>query len=213
MTFPHRCLPVVFCSFLLLSPQPAAAQQLTVQQPVFGVAVDAEGVLTAKTFPAPGGALRLKRLMAAKAALPGDVAKPAAFRKVSLVRLAAAMQKRLDAGQPLNETMNQLAGLQRVQFVFLFPDQRDIVIAGPAEGWVKEGSGRVVGITTGAPTLRVEDLAVAMRAYPPNGPAARSVGCSTMRWSARWSPALEPWSTGTLMSRRWTTTTRRMMKR
>ena len=178
MTFPHRCLSLVFCSILLFCPQPAAAQQLTVQQPVFGVAVDADGVLTSKTYPAPGSALRLKRLMAAKAALPGDVARPSAFRKVSLVRLAAAMRKRLDAGEPLDETMNQLAGLQRVQYVFLFPDQRDIVIAGPAEGWIKADSGRVVGITTGAPTLRVEDLAVVMRAYPPNGPAARSVGCS-----------------------------------
>jgi hypothetical protein len=177
MTLPDRNLSLVVCGFLLFAATPAAAQ-LTVQQPVFGVAVDADGVLTAKMFTAPGGALRLKRLMAAKAALPGDVARPSAFRKVSLVRLAEAMRRRLDAGRPLDETMKQLAGLQRVQYVFLFPDRRDIVIAGPAEGWVKQESGRVVGITSGAPTLRVEDLAVAMRAYPPQGPAAPSVGCS-----------------------------------
>jgi hypothetical protein len=177
MTHPDRYLSLAAFGLLLFAAQPAVSQ-ITVQQPVFGVAVDADGVLTAKTYTAPGGALRLKRLMAAKAALPGDVAKPSKFRKVSLVRLAEAVRRQSDAGQPLDASMKQLAGLQRLRYVFLFPDRRDIVIAGPAEGWVNEVSGRVVGITTGAPTLRLEDLAVALRAYPPQGPAAASVGCS-----------------------------------
>jgi len=28
-----------------------------------------------------------------------------------------------------------LAGLQRIEYVFLAPDSKDIVLAGPAEGW------------------------------------------------------------------------------
>jgi hypothetical protein len=170
-------LVLAVCCLLVFVVRPAASQ-ITIQQPVYGVAVDAKGVLTAKTFTATGGALRLKRLRAAHAALPTDVATPSAFRKVSLVRLAKAVQARLDAGKPLDESMKQLAGLQRVQYIFLFPERGDIVIAGPAEGWVSNASDRVVGIRTGAPTLRLEDLVVALRAYPAGGRAVNSVGCS-----------------------------------
>ena len=44
-----------------------------------------------------------------------------------------------------------LAGLLRLRYVFVYPDSGDIVIAGAAEGWVRNLSGRVVGLTTGRP--------------------------------------------------------------
>ena len=46
----------------------------------------------------------------------------------------------------LTDEMRYLAGLQRVRYVFYYPDSKDIVLAGPAEGWVPDLAGRIVGI-------------------------------------------------------------------
>jgi hypothetical protein len=94
--------------------QAGAGQATTVQLPTFGVSIDAEGVLRMQAFEDPGGGLRQERIRAAKAALAADVAAPAALRKVSLVKLERAIQKRLEQGQPLDDTMRYLAGLQRL---------------------------------------------------------------------------------------------------
>ncbi len=59
----------------------------TVQLPTFGVAVDADGVLSLKMFEDPGGKLRADRLAAAKAGMPGNLLAPAKLRHVSLVAL------------------------------------------------------------------------------------------------------------------------------
>lgn len=74
--------------------------------------------------------------------------------------------------------MRYLAGLQRVRYVFFYPDSRDIVIAGPAEGWMDDISGRIVGLTTGRPVVQLQDLVVALRAYPPGKNGVAMIGCS-----------------------------------
>jgi hypothetical protein len=56
-----------------------------------------------------------------------------------------------------------LAGLQKVQYVFVYPDERDIVLAGFGEGWKMTQRGDVVGATTGRPVLSLDDLLVALR--------------------------------------------------
>ncbi len=156
------------------------AQQIatTVQLPTFGVAIDAEGVLKLKTFPAPNPLLLRKRLDAAKASLPADVVASSKMRKVSLTRLEAAIQNRLDAALSPDDTMQHLAGLQRLQYVFFYPDSGEIVIAGPAEAWIADESGRTVGVTSGRPVLLLDDLLVSLRAYPPGGGENPFVGCT-----------------------------------
>ena len=37
-------------------------------------------------------------------------------------------------GQPSDDDLKALAGLTSVQYVFYYPETKDIVIAGPAEG-------------------------------------------------------------------------------
>ena len=49
--------------------------------------------------------------------------------------------------------MRYLAGLTRLEYVFYYPETQDIEIAGPAEGWVVDASGRVVGMESGLPWL------------------------------------------------------------
>jgi hypothetical protein len=133
-----------------------------------GVVVDAQGVLKLQHYPDPGGQLAKKRLAEARAKLNPDVAKSSPLRKVSLNRLEAAVRERLAANQPPAEEMQFLAGLTRLRYVFYYPDTKDIVIAGPAEGWALDPADHMVGMETGRPVLQLQDLVVALRAFPPS---------------------------------------------
>jgi hypothetical protein len=160
---------------------PLAAQDnlaTTVQLPTFGVAIDADGTISAKAVEDPTGRLHEKRVAAARAALPADVAKWSELRKVSLVRLERAVQKELDARREPDEAMRHLAGLQRLKYVFFFPEESDIVIAGPAEGWAPDAMGRPAGLTTRRAVLELQDLIVALRAYPPGTRHHPFIGCT-----------------------------------
>ena len=52
------------------------------------------------------------------------------------------------------------------------------MIAGPAEGWARDTRGVHRGIVTGRPTLNLEDLVVALRAFGPDGDDTRLISCS-----------------------------------
>lgn len=143
--------------------------------PLSGVAVDAQGVLRKQTFADPGGMLTRQRIAAAKAALARDLLQFSAMRKISLTRLEQAIQKNKGA---LTDEMRYLAGLLRVRYVFFYPDSKDIVLAGPAEGWMTDLSDRVVGITSNRPVLQLQDLIVALRAFPPDQEGAAVISCS-----------------------------------
>ncbi|HHM12163.1 MAG TPA: DUF1598 domain-containing protein, partial [Planctomycetaceae bacterium] len=56
-----------------------------------------------------------------------------------------------------------LGGLVGIDYVIADPETKDIVIAGPAEGWKVDEAGNIVGTTTGRPVLKLEDLLVALR--------------------------------------------------
>jgi hypothetical protein len=132
-----------------------------------GVVIDADGVLRLQNYPDPGGQLAKKRIAEARASLNPDVVKTSDLRKVSLNRLEAAIQARLDKNQPPTEEMQFLAGLTRLRYVFYYPETKDIVLAGPAEGWAVDPANHVCGIESGKPSLQLQDLIVALRAFPP----------------------------------------------
>ncbi len=77
---------------------------------------------------------------------------------MSLTRLERAAQLRLAAGKPLTEAMRVLAGLQRVQYVFVYPESGDLVLAGPAGDWRPAAENRIVSTETGLPVVRLDDL-------------------------------------------------------
>ena len=131
------------------APRPDAAT--TVQLPTFGVAISAEGVLSLKTFEDPTGQLRAAQVQAAKAQLAANLKARSPLRKVSLLRLEAAVRQAILDGKKPDPAMTYLAGLQRLQYVFYLPQSHDIVIAGPAEGFAADLSGRVCGLTSGRP--------------------------------------------------------------
>jgi hypothetical protein len=140
-----------------------------------GVAVDAEGVLRTKSLADVGGQLTKDRIAAARTSLNPKVATYSRLRYISLKHLEQAIAQ--SQGVP-SEEMRNLAGLLRLHYVFLYPDSNDIVIAGPAEGWATDGFGRAVGLNSGRPTIQLQDLVVALRAFPPQGSATKFIGCS-----------------------------------
>lgn len=167
--------------FAGLYPVSAIAQfpiPTTVQLPTFGVAIDAEGLLEAKRFEDRSGRLFLERARAARRAMPGDMFKSSSARKVSLKRLLQAVRESTAKGEEIDNAILHLAGLQRLEYLFCYPDKGDIVMVGPAEGWVDDASGRAIGIASGKPVILLEDVAAAIRAFAPEQEPTRFLGCT-----------------------------------
>ncbi len=143
-----------------------------------GVVIDAEGVLRVNRVRDPGGLQTRRIAQAAVAALDPALAQPCKLRKISLTRMEKAAAQLLEQGQPLPDDMRYLAGLLRIRNVFFYPETGDTVVAGPAEGFAEDLVGRVRGINTGRPVLRLDDLVVALRAYPPGGSKRKLIGVS-----------------------------------
>lgn len=143
-----------------------------------GVLVSPEGVLRVKTFADKTGMLAKTRAAEARARLGADLAKPSDLRKISLNRLEAAIADKLARGEEPTDEMKHLAGLTRLQYVFYYPETKDIVIAGPAEGFMPDGAGRMVGVHTGRAILELQDMATALRAYPPGGKQTHVISVS-----------------------------------
>ncbi len=153
----------------------ALAPSVVWAQATAGVAIDADGVLRTRTFIDPGGQLMHERIASAKATLDPKLASYSKLRKISLNRLEQVILGRQGV---LTDEMRYMAGLLRVKYVFYYPDSKDIVLAGPAEGWAPDPSGRIVGITSGRPVVQLQDLAVALRMFPPDGKPTEMIGCS-----------------------------------
>ncbi len=165
-------LVAIVAGLLACGVSSATAQQLA------GVKIDADGVLRMQVIDDPGGLLMRERVAAAQAALNPQIAVASPLRKISLTRLERAVADRLAKGLRLGDDMRFLAGITRLQYVFFYPETNDIVVAGPAGGWAEDLTGRVCSIETGRPVLQLEDLVVALRAYPPGEKGGPTIGCS-----------------------------------
>ncbi|MCS7470249.1 DUF1598 domain-containing protein [Stieleria sp. ICT_E10.1] len=144
-------------------------------QPIAGVDVDAQGVLKVRQF---DPRVAQQRLMAARQMRDNDLMRGSELRKVSLQRLEAAIQDQLAAGGAVGDDLTALAGLTSIRYVFYYPETRDIVVAGPAEGFVADPTERFVGIESGKPTVLLEDLVTALRAFAPGQPATGVISVS-----------------------------------
>jgi len=176
---PRRLSPsflLVLAALTLACPANVFAQDSTDEAATpGGVLITPQGVLQKTVVGDPGGQLTRQRLAAAKASLPADVRSHSKLRKISLVRLERALVEH--NGVPTEE-MKCLAGLLRIRYVFVYPEQKEIIIAGPAEGWYTDPAGRLVGMNTGRPIVQLQDLVVALRTFAPGQKNARVIGCS-----------------------------------
>jgi len=185
----HRWSVVAAVAFLAIALQAQVGQAqrgfFGTGAAVGGVKVDVDGVLSNPEVS------ELKELRQAWQAglqrVPDELQKPTELRFVSLKRLEAEAAQAQQAGQPLPDAVRFLAGLQRVRYVLVYPDQHDIVLAGTAEGWRMDALGNVVGKSSGRPVLLLDDLMVALRAAEQSN--MTGISCSidpTPEGIARW---------------------------
>jgi hypothetical protein len=131
-------------------------------QSVGGVSISADGALAQPDLKVTKELREqyLKELLPAAPQLNQHVE----LRKISLRAIEDAIAK---SGKNLSFQMPDeirfLAGIQRLQYIFVYPDRNDIVLAGPGEGWKIDERANIVGVTSGRPVLQLEDLLVALR--------------------------------------------------
>lgn len=128
-----------------------------------GVYVDGEGVLRKAMIEAGDSRLSSLRKSASETTGNSDVRRSSGMRKISLPRLERQVQMRAALGLPPEEAMLTLAGLQKIQYVFVYPETRDVVIAGPAGDWAPDAEGRPLSVDTGRPLMHLDDLVVVLR--------------------------------------------------
>jgi len=155
-----------------------------------GVRVDPNGMLSFLTRGELDNRLKTLGIRARAADLNEDMARPSGLRLVSLTRLEREVSRRIAEGKPVVETMKNLAGLYKVEYVFVFPESGEIVIGGPAAGWKYNDKGQPVATLdvrsdrlqpvkgpaeaghyepNGKPTLQLDDFVTVLRTFSPEG--------------------------------------------
>lgn len=158
--------------FLVLAVLPAS-KSMAQTNPTAGIAINATGELRMITTVDP--TLKAQALSAEKL-LGTELCKPVDYRYISLTRLEKAIE---DNNFAVTDEMKYLAGLQRIEYVFYLPQTNDVVIAGPAEGWIRDsGTDRVIGVKSGRPVVQLQDLVAALRLYAPEGDDPGIIGCT-----------------------------------
>lgn len=140
---------------------PGPAGQLFRDRAVGGISINTDGLLEVAA-PATLDAVRTK-LRKDLQRVPEAAEQGARIRKVSMRQLEAGVAEALHHQRPIPDAVKYLAGIQRIEYVFVYPEQNDIVLAGPGEGWVVNDQGIVVGATNGQPVVLLDDLLIALR--------------------------------------------------
>lgn len=150
-----------------------------------GVLIDPDGVLRNHVVRRESPQLAERRREAfAQEHLPKELAPFAELRKVSLRTLESELAQAGSLAK-LRPEAQQLYGLQRIDYVFIDADRQDVVLAGPAEGFAPDASGRLLGLTTGRPPLHLDDLLVALRWGAESG-GRGDISCSIDPDPGRW---------------------------
>lgn len=140
-----------------------------------GVRVSPEAMLNRVLSTDTTGKLAALKNGMRQADLNDDMAQASEMRLVSLARLEQEVSRRLADGLPVPESMMQLAGLSKIQYVFLDKDEGDIIIGGPAEAWQYNAQGQPIGVTSNQPTLQLDDFVTVLRTFTRN---EADFGCS-----------------------------------
>ncbi|TWT32117.1 DUF1598 domain-containing protein [Blastopirellula retiformator] len=160
--FSTKSLLLLVVAALTLPTTTFAGHQTFRSNSVGGISIDAQGVVSLASVDSQR-MLRAEMMKALEKA-PGELNAPVPMRKVSLRGLNAAIKDAQENNLGvLPDEVKYLAGLQRIEYVFVYPEENDIVLAGPGEGWTVDEYGTVVGVTTGRPVLLLEDLVVALQ--------------------------------------------------
>jgi hypothetical protein len=128
-----------------------------------GVYVNPQGALRPLLKEESTGPLAVLYASSAPKSHRENARKSSPLRMISLQRLEKQLQLRLAMGEQPSEAMQVLAGLQRIKYVFLYPESGDIVLAGPAGNWTIGDENIIVSTDSGQPVVRLDDLVVVLR--------------------------------------------------
>ncbi|APZ96716.1 DUF1598 domain-containing protein [Fuerstiella marisgermanici] len=98
-----------------------------------------------------------------------DVRSNSELRMVSLPRLEKLVQRLVQEGRPIPEDVRTIAGISRIEYLFVFPETQDVVIAGPAGDWHMAANGRAISSANGRPTLNLDDVVTLTQTFSQNG--------------------------------------------
>jgi len=125
-----------------------------------GVYIDADGTVRQRAVDSSGGVAAVR---ARGAVGPHPVKKDAKLCFVSLPKLTAEVRDLIAAGKPVPDELRYLGGIAQLQYVLVYPQEKDLVIAGPAEPFDSSATLQPLGKVSGRPVLQLEDLVVALR--------------------------------------------------
>ncbi len=95
--------------------------------------------------------------------------------KISINRLEQELMRLRASGKSPSDELRYLGGIYDLQYVMVYRETGDLVIAGAAGPWKFDAEGRAVNIETGRPVLQLDDFVVCLRnAWEGNG----IFGCS-----------------------------------
>lgn len=152
----------------------APAQIIAGQRSVGGVKFLPDGMLVRATRTETA---QLRReILQRMSQIPGALSEHTEMRTISLAKIDAAMRHSQQTGEELPEAIRYLGGLQRVDYVLVLPEEHDVVLIGPAEGWRVDDGGNLVGVSTGKTVLLLDDLLTALRAV--SNPRPSVFSCS-----------------------------------
>jgi hypothetical protein len=140
--------------------------------PVNGVYIDPEGKLQQRQID-DKNELAAQRLRAKALTQPP---KSQALTYVSLNKLFAEVKSHAESKRELPENLRYLSGITQLRYVFVFPDDHDLVIAGTSEPFDSSNKLQPVGKVTGRPVLHLDDLVTALRLAATA--SSRTFGCS-----------------------------------
>ena len=169
----RRRLAPALCCALVCACAPATFAQIEFPDAdVPGVWIEQDGnVRSRRTDPDKElAAIRQRAKSAAQAA------KTERLSFVSLPKLFAAARAASQSGKPVPQDLRFLGGMTQVRYVFVYPEDKDLVIAGPSEPFTASKDGLyAVAKHSRRPVLQLDDFVVALRtAHDPNG---RAFGC------------------------------------
>lgn len=148
---------------------------------VGGITISPDGLVEmAKIQVVPAARSRKQMRKQVEGKLSAELLKSADRRKVSLKQLNEACRTIVaqDGDVFASMELNSIAGLTRIDYIFVDFKNNDIIIAGPAEAFAyPEGAtagGRLLGVESGRPALNLEHLLTSLRLPP----ATDFVNCS-----------------------------------
>jgi hypothetical protein len=159
-----------------LTPCWCAAQEPDPDEPqVFGIWIDAGGVIRYRQKDAKA---ELAKVRAGKRPAATKAPAPDQLHYVSLKKLVGEVKALTEAGKPIPAELRCLGGLTQIRYVLVYPQEKDLVVAGPAEPIDAGNALQPRGKLSGRPMVQLDDLAVALRREVRDNGARQAFGCS-----------------------------------